>query len=340
MGTCSVVRAVHQDAEATTLRKQHTARIRKYANKFALSTSLLIFALLRVGFPQASADEALYHFPKIEKHLIKSKSIDQTYEIHVMLPVSKKDGSESFPVLYMTDANAGIPISQMTRNMQVAGEIPRFIVVGIGYPVDTVFNSLYLRERDLTPTQMERPLYNLPIEGIVKVKKGKKSGGAAEFLRFIRTQLKPFIDERYNTVPNDTGYFGHSLGGLFGLYVLFHEPEAFNRYIIGSPAIWWDNEIIFSYARKFLEAYDSLDAAVYMAVGGMEERIRPKTRWVSNVNRLDAVLQSKTIEGFSLETEVFPEEAHISVFSMLHSRGLRAVYGPAEWPPFRSGDRD
>lgn len=310
------------------------------ANAARLLKFFLVLALLLFGFSQARADEALYHFPKIEKHLIKSKFVDQTYEIHVMLPVSKKDGSERFPVLYMTDANAGIPISQMTRNMQLAGELPRFIVVGIGYPVDTVYNSLYLRERDLTPTQIERPRYNLPIEGIVEVKKGKKSGGAAEFLKFIREQLKPFIDKQYNTVPDDTGYFGHSLGGLFGLYVLFHEPETFNRYVIGSPAIWWDDGIAFSYAQKFLDANSSLDATVYMAVGGMEERIRPKTRWVSNVSRLDALLSGKAIDGFSLKTEIFPEEAHISVFSMLHSRGLRAVYGPAKRHPFAPDDRD
>jgi predicted alpha/beta superfamily hydrolase len=276
-----------------------------------------------------------YYFPPLKTHVLTSKTNGHTYEIHVLVPVSKKDGSEKFPVLYMTDADGGIPISLMTRAMQTLGEMSRFIVVGIGYPVETVFNALYLRQRDMTPTKVERVRYNLPIEGIVEVPEGEDMGGAAQFLTFIRNELKPFINANYNTVAEDSGYFGHSLGGLFGLYVLFHQPDTFSRYVIGSPAMWWDDDITFTYAKAFLENHDALKAKVYLAAGGMEERWDPPKHYVSNLYRMDALLRSKPLAGFTLKTEVFPEEGHTSVFGMLHSRGLRAVYGPVKCSPFQ-----
>ncbi len=284
---------------------------------------------------QSLEDKTPYHFPPVQTHKLISKFNGQTYEIHVLIPVSKKDGSEKFPVLYMTDASGGIPISEMTRSMQTLAELPRFIIVGIGYPVDTVFHSLYLRQRDLTPSEMERGPYNIPIEGIAQITTGKKMGGAAEFLAFIQDELKPFINNTYSTVPEESGYFGHSLGGLFGLYVLFNKPETFNRYVLGSPALWWDNEITFSYARDFLKTHDTLNASVYMAVGGTEEIAEPHKRYVSNVYRMDALLRSKALSGFTLKTEVFPTEGHTSVFGLFHSKGLRAVYGPVVCPPFQ-----
>ncbi len=292
---------------------------------------ILIIALF--GSSRADADEPLFYFPKMKTHQIKSDAIDQTYEIHVLQPVSKKNGSERFPVLYMTDANAGIPFEQVTRSMQAAGEIPRFIVVGIGYPVDTVYGSLNLRQRDLTPTEAERDGYGFALEGIEKLKSGKTSGGADAFLRFIQEQVKPFIDENYNTTPDENAYFGHSLGGLFGLYVLFNEPKTFNRYILGSPAIWWDDETILSDAEKFLETNKSVKARVYMAAGGKEETNAPGAHYVSNLYRLDAMLRSKSIRGFELETEIYPNHEHVGVLGMLNMKGIPAVYDKPECPP-------
>jgi len=304
--------------------------------KYLIILLISLYASICVASEPAGKAKNTYYFPQIKTHKITSEYTGQTYEVHVMVPVSKKDGSEKFPALYMTDANGGIPISQVTRSMQVAAELPRFIVVGIGYPVDNVFHSLYLRQRDLTPSKMERVRYPWPIDGIVEIKTGKQMGGAPEFLDFIQDKLKPFINTNYNTVPEESGYFGHSLGGLFGLYVLFNKPDAFNRYVLGSPAMWWDNEIIFSQAQKFLEANNELDANVYMAVGGLEEKTAPEKHYVSNVYKMDALLRSKPLSGFVLNTELFPNEGHTSVFGLFHSGGLRTVYGPVNCSPFES----
>lgn len=302
---------------------------------------IAVFVLfLALGATPAAASDDLFSFPAVETHTIISDVTGQTYEIRVMVPVSKTDESEKFPVLYMTDANGQIPFGQHTRYMQAAGEIPRFIIVGIGYPEKDLFGALYLRQRDLTPTELERPGYGVPIVGLKEIEVGKKSGGGPEFLKFIREQLKPFINENYDTIRGGDAYFGHSLGGLFGLYVLFNEPETFNRYVLGSPAVWWDNEVIFQHAQRFLEQSEAVDAKVYMAVGGAEEAARPDQHYVSGFYRMEALLRSKPIADFSLTAEVFPGVAHVSALGMVHARGLRSVYGPAKCSPFKLGGCD
>jgi len=310
------------------------ARVKPGVSGLGICFALLMVTGLVTSPVTAESEKADFYFPKVEKHTLVSKVNGQAYVIQVLQPVSRVDGTESFPVLYMTDVNGRIPISEITRTMQTLGELPRFIIVGIGYPVETVFQSLYLRQRDLTPTEVDRPRYPIPVEGIVEVTEGKRSGGADAFLQFIETELKPFINAHYKTVPSDNGYFGHSLGGLFGLYVLFNKPEAFNRYILGSPAMWWDKEVIFDQAKTFLQAHERLNVHLYMAVGGTEELAEPEKHYVSNVFRMEALLKSKHIPGFVIETELFPKEGHASIFGMFHSRGLRAVYGNPHRLPF------
>ena len=74
--------------------------------------------------------------PKVDTHLIESQYVDQTFEIHIAQPVMKKDGSEKFPVLYATDANMNFGALQAFSYSMQGTLIPRYILVGIGYPGD------------------------------------------------------------------------------------------------------------------------------------------------------------------------------------------------------------
>jgi predicted alpha/beta superfamily hydrolase len=66
------------------------------------------------------------------------------------------------------------------------------------------------------------------------------SGGAEDFLRFVREDLIPFMVSEYRADPADRCFMGSSLGGIFGLYSLFRHSDTFQRYIIGSP--WMEGE--------------------------------------------------------------------------------------------------
>ncbi len=51
---------------------------------------------------------------------------------------------------------------------------------------------------------------------------------------------------------------GSSLGGLFTLYALFQETSLFNRYVLTSPAIGWDDGVIESYIKNYTPNKSSL----------------------------------------------------------------------------------
>ncbi len=277
------------------------------------------------------SDEQPYVVPDVEVHRIQSRFVDQEFEIHVAVPVKLADGNERFPVMYVTDSSTAILFQDSAAIMQLGGDVPRFISVGIGYPVKHALGGLGLRGRDLTPTPMESEVdvggLATAIRGIPQPQ-GKANGGAPEFLRFIREELIPMIDANYPTVEGDRGYFGDSLGGLFGLYVLFNEPDTFNRYIIGSPSSWWDDEVILKQGEAFIESHDDLSARVYMAAGALEEVGAEMVgfRMVTNMFRIEKMLQGAGFEGLDLRVHVFPDETHMSVLAMNYVRGLQAVY--------------
>ena len=272
------------------------------------------------------AQEMPFHIPDVVTHQIKSTNVDQTFAIHVWQPMTKKDGSEKFPVLYITDANGGIAMAELIHLLHLGGDAPRFIVVGIGYPVDHALGGSSIRNRDLTPTpsaQLEAG-FGLPLDGVPSITSGKKSGGAKEFLSFIRDELVPFVDKNYNTIEGDRGFFGDSLGGLFGLYTLFHKPDTFSRYIIGSPSIWYDDTVSFKYAEKFLASDPLLNARLYMSVGELEELAGDQM--VSNVYKMFALLKSKPMPDLDIKMEVIPGETHTSVIGINLIKGIQAVY--------------
>jgi predicted alpha/beta superfamily hydrolase len=266
--------------------------------------------------------------PDMQTHTIQSKFVDQVFKIYVQVPWSLADGSERFPALYLTDSYGGMAFDDTTRIMQLGGDVPRFITVGIGYEMESSVHSLEIRQRDLTSVKVQgagTPLSAL-FEGAANLQLKKKSGGAADFLKFIQLELQPFIDAHYPTDPKDRGYWGDSLGGLFGLYVLFNEPQTFNRYIIGSPSIWWADRAIMRDAKKFVESHDALDAKLYMAVGALEEREADEFSMVTNMFQLAKLLRDAKIEGLQLTTHLFPNETHTSVIGMNFSRGIQEVY--------------
>jgi hypothetical protein len=283
--------------------------------------------------PGSAAQESLFVIPEIEMHRLRSEHVDQEFEIHVGVPVTRRDGSERFPVLYLTDSQGGLSFADETRLMQVFGDVAPFIMVGIGYPGSNFLSGMTVRWRELTPLpDSGEVLVPDAWDGLIPdvlVSEGKDSGGAPEFLRFLRDELVPFIDSRYPTISGDRGYWGDSLGGLFGLYVLFNEPDTFGRYIIGSPSMWWENEAILGDAERYIARHDELRARVFMAVGGLEEAADEAAafRMVTNVGRLARMLHEADLQGLELSTHVFADETHVTVYPLNYFRGIQMVYG-------------
>jgi predicted alpha/beta superfamily hydrolase len=207
-------------------------------------------------------------------------------------------------------------------------QLPRLIIIGIGYDTDKVGELWRYRERDFLPTNASARDASQRQEF---TRTGIRRGQAGPFLRFIRGELKPFINANYRTNPDDSTYVGISYGGLFGLYALFHHPDTFNRYVIGSPAIHHDNRVLLTYESSYAANHDDLPVRVFMSVGAREELddplIEPSFQFVTNMKTLAKTLQERGYPGLQLTTHVFDDETHVSVVPVTFSRGLRVVFG-------------
>lgn len=294
----------------------------------ALRSALLTggFLLAHALGGQVALAQKLIEVPKVERFRLASKAVGDSFEIRVLRPPTIPGETTRFPVVYMTDVHNGFIIDEDAIRLMMLSDVPRFIAVGIGYAAaSNILEGLLLRDRDLTHVAFDAEMGgSLPFANMVRPQVA--TGGADKFLAFIRDELMPVIDARYPTDPRERGYWGDSLGGLFGTWVLFTNPGTFNRYILGSPSLWWANDDVMKVAEKYLATHDDLPATVFLGVGGLEEG-GPSYKMSTNVLSLERMLRAKKLPGLSLTTRIFPDESHMTVAPMNLIRGLVAVYG-------------
>jgi predicted alpha/beta superfamily hydrolase len=261
-----------------------------------------------------------------ESRSFHSDIIDQDFELSISLPQDYFRSDTVYPVLYALDANIGFGItSNIVRILSTLHkEIPEMLVVGIGYQTRGLEDWVAWRIRDLSPTHdPESDEYWL-----MRLAKATgrfdivvRSGGAPKFLECIRDELIPFIESNYRVSSTDRTLQGHSRGGLFALYVLFHQPDTFKRYLISSPSNQWDNNILFKYEKEYSENNNDLDARVFMSFGSFED-----SRSIENMHKMKKLLLSRGYPMFELETHIFEGENHGSVSPCAYSRGLRELF--------------
>src|SRR5690606_37465006 len=160
-------------------------------------------------------------------HEIQSKELNETRILNIYLPeeYNPKDTTK-YPVIYLLDGSADEDFIHIVGLVQFnsfewVNQVPKSIVVGIA-TVD--------RRRDFTfPTTVTEDKSANPT-----------SGHSNRFISFIEKELQPYIQEKYKTSSSKT-IIGQSLGGLLATEILFKKPELFNKYIIVSPSLLWDN---------------------------------------------------------------------------------------------------
>ncbi|MBN1222404.1 MAG: alpha/beta hydrolase [Candidatus Aminicenantes bacterium] len=265
-----------------------------------------------------------------EVHMISSSFVGQEFKILVALPHKYKESDRTYPVLYVLDANGTFGMmTETVRLLNFTMEMCDMIIVGLGYPVNSFREAMSLRARDYTPSEDE-DTWGMILKFVPEAPPSLGTGGAKKFLNFMREELFPFIDANFRTKPDDRILAGSSFGGLFSLYTLFHQPDTFNRYIIGSPSIWWDKEITFTYESEYAKNHSDLPARVFISVGSLEEREGnqrdAELAMVSNMHRLAKILRERNYPNLRLTTHVFEDETHISVTPATLSRGIRMVY--------------
>jgi len=267
-----------------------------------------------------------------EAHHLHSHAVGDDFKLFIGR--CGPEGAEPAAVLYLTDANGafGSAVDQI-RAMQLMAHLPPILVVGIGYPVGSLGETVDIRMRDLTPSVDQ--LY------VDLVPDAPPAGGGPAFHRFVVDELMPWVDDRYGTAAGRRVYYGHSLGGLFGCWTLFTAPGTFTDYLIGSPSLWWDSGMVFALERAYAASNDDLAARVFFGIGAHEthegrqrEAVNMSTEqraiaaaaeldMVADMARLVDALRSRAYPGLALRSSVFADEFHVTVSSLNLSRGLR-----------------
>jgi predicted alpha/beta superfamily hydrolase len=262
---------------------------------------------------------------------IRSNIVDQTFLIDVAWPAAPVEPGQALPVVYVLDGNGSFALAAQTSWMlQLDPQgIPPMLIVGIGYQIENraAVQPGSLRVRDLSPNIDANYLQTARNhEGPGRLPPGITPGGAADLLAFIDKELKPFIASRFPVKADDQTLMGISLGGLFTLNALFTSPQSFNRYIAGSPSIWWNGRKLLEAEAALAERVKDLPVRLFLAVGGLEERDSATACMVSNLYALEATLRRRAYPSLNMSMTVFPDETHMSVTPATMSRGLRAVF--------------
>ena len=190
-----------------------------------MKSTPLILILLSIYFSGNAQSTASRN---VSTFITESPQLDANKTIWVYLPSNYVNSQQSYPVLYLQDAQ-----NLFDRSTSFSGE----------WRIDETLDSLDLalivigiehgnekRIDELTP--FPHPEHN--------------GGNAENYLKFISETLKSEIDKRFRTKTDVSNTFigGSSLGGLFSYFALLKDPEIFGKALVFSPSFWFSDKIM------------------------------------------------------------------------------------------------
>ena len=250
-------------------------------------------------------------------HRIQSAHVDgMEYLINVHLPPTYGMSEDSYPVIYYTDAFFATEVVTGTKKiLEVSGKIANTILVGISHEGDFM-RFVSERSRDLIPTHVPQDKIEVYPEGT------PESGGADHFLAFIEHELFPLVEREYRVDTSNRGLIGSSYGGLFAAWTMVNRPELFQRYIIASPALYWDDHLFFKQEEELWRKSQTLNAKVYVSAG--EKELEP---FIQSVIRFRERFIAHNYKGFEFTSHILPERDHADQYMEALLNGMGYLYG-------------
>lgn len=245
-----------------------------------------------------------------EQFVIRSQILGRDMLIQVAKPMLPSKGK--VPAVYLVDGNLYASFALNPMAGAFVGEYAPAYYVAVGYPEQNALHWLRQRATDL----LHQP------DVVVDDEPGMKdvrSGGGALFQRFLVEEVRPQVEARYPIDGERTVLSGISFGGLFAARVMLDQPSAFGAYLIGSPSLWADPELV----TRARTAALRLDTRIYISAGGAEE-----AKHLASIKALAAALRANR-SGVMVTEWIVPEEGHVSFAPTFFSRALKTVLPPA-----------
>lgn len=242
----------------------------------------------------------------------------EIYRIFVSYPAAEAP-ADGYPVLYVLDGNAAFAGFAEARRIQERFDIGKSIVIGVGYPTDQAYDLRRLD--DYTPPMLDPP----PARWRQLAK--YQSGGQDTFLDFLTGKLRAEIGKRYKIDLNRQSLFGHSLGGLLALHVLYTRPQAFESIVAASPSLEWNEQGALAEERAFTARLTSgkvgKTSRLLVVVGGRDIDDDPYGA-ESFAHRMEPL----SVYGLRTRFRRYDEEAHMTVPARAITDTLRFVFEP------------
>jgi len=245
-----------------------------------------------------------------------SQTLGERRALNIYLPQGyKPNGTTKYPVIYLLDGGVDEDFIHVTGIVQFdtfpwVARIPPSIVVGI-VNMD--------RRRDFTfPTTVD-----------AERKRNPTSGHSDKFIAFLRDELQPFIQKKYRASGART-LIGESLGGLLATEILLKQPSLFDKYIIVSPSLWWDNGSLLSAPADAIKV-NKTAASVYIGIG--KEGLAPtETPHVGEVdaNVLADKLRNAGDTNLKVIFDYLPNENHATIGHQAVFNAFRSLYPPSK----------
>lgn len=192
--------------------------------KISIVVALFFTCFLYCQVSKVSSGK-IEHFENFKSNFVDARNID------VWLPDGYSD-KEKYAVLYMHDGqmlfDADITWNKQSWEVdEVAGKLitenktQKFIVVGI-------WNNGEYRHSEYFPQRIIKDIPE-PTKKILVEEQLKNKSQSDNYLKFLVTEVKPFIDKTFATKTDRKNTFvaGSSMGGLISLYAICEYPKVF-----------------------------------------------------------------------------------------------------------------
>ncbi|WP_262696325.1 alpha/beta hydrolase [Kordiimonas aquimaris] len=259
----------------------------------------VLFFLVSLPFIGVKASEQkAYEMPRTQVVPIQDTKNDRQYELYIRLPEGYAENTNThYPVIFAADAVWHMDmLSGATEYL-----MPNVIVVGISWQKGLDDERAHVsRYRDYSIEKSSNPVHQAKYQ----------FGQASNHLPFIRANVIPYVENNYRTDPDERAYFGYSLSGTFGVYVLFEQSDTFKHYILGSPTPQIAGFIDMHETKPASQQQD-LNVNVFVAIGELEKDKMEMTEGFASIlqRRSEASLTFsglEVIEGSNHGT-AFPE---------------------------------
>lgn len=275
----------------------------------AAAAAMLLVQSTSVGFaePQAAPKAALQVVSEgpaqqwnTTRLILRSERIGRDFFVEVTAPPMPAPAGQKLPAVYTLDGGQGIVSAQVSVLIRSGRMAPAYVVSINSSSIDARNTDLFHKGGAFTK---DGPVY---------------AAGGQAFETFLLEEVRPFLQSRFPLDPDKAVLMGHSLGGTFAAHVLARNPGAFNAYLIASPGLNVDPDVLGEVARA--------------SVKGGRRRVflgyAPQDAIDFHSDRLFGALNGS---GSALEVrrQVFEDDDHLSIYLHIAPKALPFLLPPA-----------